>query len=127
MDGPHSKPPDTVCSFALVVLLSLPTSAVHVGEESGGRGGGGADRGRQPLKAKPTAFSTNESMSATRSLRLLAGYARQGARERPDGLLSQQPVDHERRGGERGLPGSEIEKWRTLRLSEGGAQSYSAR
>ena len=64
-------------------------------------------------------------MSATRSLRLLAGYARQGARERPDGLLSQQPVDHERRGGERGLPGSEIEKWRTLRLSEGGSQSYS--
>ena len=48
------------------------------------------------------------------------GSARQGARERPDGLLSQQPVDHERRRGERGLPGSEIEKWRTLRLSEGG-------
>jgi hypothetical protein len=71
----------------------------HGGRGHSGRAGGGADRSCQLLKSKPTAFSTNESKSATRSLRQLARSARQGAREVPHGLRAQQTVTMASMGG----------------------------
>lgn len=53
----------------------------------------------EALKSMPTAFSTNESKSATRNLRQLARSARRGAREVPHGLRAQQTVTMASMGG----------------------------